>query len=303
MGLQFIITTQPVVILHITGTFMPLVSIQEQLNRAGREGFAIPLFDVFDPIAVDGVVAAIQSRQAPCILGVYSGCFTDPNIEAFAAYIRTRVKNLSTPISIMLDHGTGLEQARQAIDFGFTDVMYDGSLVSIEENMQITSQVVQLAHPRGVGVEAELGHVGQGSDYAQFGGQQMGFTKPQDAEAFVAGTGVDFLAIAFGNAHGNYRGEPRLDLGLVAEIHRRVSIPLVMHGGTGLNDEMYRAVVAAGIAKINYYTGIANAATARMVQAAGEDKPSMLNMTAALRQANTDVCSHYLDVFGASGKA
>ncbi len=282
---------------------MPLVSILPELYKAAKGGYAVPLFNVFDPIAVDGVVAAVEETRAPCILGVYSGCFRDANIAAFAAYIRERVRNLKAPVALMLDHGESLDQARQALELGFTDVMFDGSRLPLEENIAITLQVARLAHEAGAGAEAELGHVGQGSTYSEFGAKRLGFTDPQAVEVFVRQTGVDFLAIAFGNAHGDYAGEPCLDLDLVRAIRRKVDIPLVMHGGSGLTDDQYRQVISCGIAKINYFTGINNAATARMVQAAADEKPSMFKFTAALRQAYAERAAHYLQVFGAAGKA
>ncbi len=282
---------------------MPLVSIKAELIKARREGYAVPLFNVFDPIAVDGAVAAIKAQNAPCILGVYSGCFKDENIEAYAAYIRTRVSRLPMPVSMMLDHGESAEQARCAIELGFTDVMFDGSRLPIDENVAISRQIVEFAHPLGVGVEAELGHVGQGSDYDEIESKRLGFTDPSSAQTFIEQSGVDFLAIAFGNAHGEYKGEPHIDLNLLAQVVKQTEIPLVMHGGSGLQDEQYRSVARAGIAKINYFTGIQKAASARMADAAGQLNPGMFAFTAAMRQTYTDMCSHYLEVFGAAGKA
>lgn len=281
---------------------MPLVSIKDELRKASRSGYAVPLYDVFDPNAVDGLVKTLEETPSPCIIGVYSGSFKDANIEAFAAYIRTRAAKLDAPVSLMLDHGEGLEQARYAIELGFTDVMYDGSRLPFEENADTTAQIVAYAHALGIGVEAELGHVGVGASYDEYGGQRKGFTEPQAVVDFSLRTQVDFLAIAFGNAHGNYQSQPKLDLDLVRQIHQLVDIPLVMHGGSGLDDQEYRAVIAAGIAKINYFTGINNEATARMIQAAAGEKPSMFGQLAVLRQAYTDVCAHYLQVFGAAGK-
>jgi fructose-bisphosphate aldolase class II len=282
---------------------MPLVSIKNELIRARREGFAVPLFNVFDPIAVDGAVAAIQDSHAPCILGVYAGCFHHENIAAFAAYIRKRVEGLSMPVSLMLDHGESEEQAHQAIELGFSDVMFDGSALPIEENMAISRRLAEFAHPLGVGVEAEIGHVGQGSDYGEIEKTHQGFTDPASAQRFEAETGVDFLAIAFGNAHGEYKGEPHIDMQLLDEITACTHIPLVMHGGSGLVDDQYRTIVHTGIAKINFFTGIQKAATAQMVVTANRPNATMLDITATMRQAYTERCNHYLEVFGATGKA
>ena len=134
----------------------------------------------------------------------------------------------------------------------------------LEENIANTRRVVAAAHAAGVGVEAELGHVGMGDQYDSEGRRGIGFTDPANVERFVEQTGVDFLAIAFGTAHGFYNGEPHLDLDLLSEIRRRVDVPLVMHGGTGLSDEQFRAAIAAGINKINFATSIMNSAADNM---------------------------------------
>ncbi|MBI4927644.1 MAG: class II fructose-bisphosphate aldolase [Anaerolineae bacterium] len=281
---------------------MTLKSIKESLQRASQEGFAVPLFNIFDANAVDGVLAAVEANPGPCILGVYSGCFKEKNIEAFTAYIQKRASQLAFPIAMMLDHGDSADETFYAMDLGYTDVMFDGSKLSVEENIEISAKIVEKAHPLGVGVEAELGHVGMGSSYGDFGAKRLGFTDPDIVETFIQKSGVDYLAIAFGNAHGEYRSEPRLDLDLVRTIHARVSTPLVMHGGSGLDDDQYRAVVTCGIAKINYFTGISKAAAARMTQTAEKGNAVMLDFTAALREAYADTCQHYMDVFGAGGK-
>jgi ketose-bisphosphate aldolase len=282
---------------------MPLVSIKDQLMKASQAGYAVPLFDVFDSNAVDGLVEALEEKRAPTIFGVYNGILKQPNAEAFCEYIKARVKKSKVPVSIMLDHGESVEQCRQALDLGFTDVMFDGSRLPIEDNIACTIQVVKSAHLHGAGVEAELGHVGSGSNYDEFGARRLGFTDTAAVENFVRQTSVDFLAVAFGNAHGIYKGEPKLDLELLREIRGRVPIPLVMHGGSGLDDQQYRDVVAAGIAKINYFTGIMSSATERMVEMATVENPSMMAMTAEMKSAYVDICSHYFDVFGTSGRA
>ena len=187
--------------------------------------------------------------------------------------------------------------------YGFTDVMYDGSKLPIEENIANTRRVVEAAHSRGVGVEAELGHVGMGDDYDIFGSQRKGFTNPDTVERSVAETGVDFLAIAFGNAHGLYKGEPQLDLDLVAKIRRRVDIPLVMHGGTGLSDDQFRDAIAAGISKINFFTSIQVTATQNMRAACAQPSANMLQIYEGIRPAYVQWCTHLYKVFGAAGRA
>jgi fructose-bisphosphate aldolase class II len=146
-------------------------------------------------------------------------------------------------------------------------------------------------------VEAELGHVGSGNEYAEYGGQRKGFTDPELVEQFVTNTGVDFLAVAFGNAHGLYKGIPHIDLTLLKEIREKVDIPLVMHGGSGLVDEEYRKVVAAGIAKINIFTSIHTVATQKMMDVAKMENPNMFLFCKQIKDAYVEVCKHFFDLF------
>jgi fructose-bisphosphate aldolase, class II len=157
---------------------------------------------------------------------------------------------------------------------------------------------VEAAHAVGVSVEAELGHVGMGDQYDSLGARRIGFTDPESVEHFIEATNVDFLAIAFGNAHGLYKGEPHLDLDLVAEIRRRVDVPLVMHGGTGLSDEQFHSAIAAGINKINFATSIMNAAADNMRLAAAKPDASMFDIYAGIRSAYAQWCGRLYETFG-----
>jgi len=240
---------------------MGLESFVGQLQRASREKWGIPLFDIFEREGTDGIFAAAEAKRAPTIVGTGGHIFERPGGKEFMGYLVARAQNATVPITVYLDHGDSFERCIQAIRLGFTDVMFDGSRLPLDENIAITRMVVKAAHAVGVGVEAELGHVGQGSQYESFGSQREGFTRPDEVERFVAETGVDMLAVAIGSAHGQYRGEPRLDYELLAELHRRVDVPLVMHGGSGLSDEQFRTAIKTGISKVNIFTDLAMAAT------------------------------------------
>jgi fructose-bisphosphate aldolase, class II len=277
---------------------MTLVSIKNELTKASVGHYAIPLFDVFEMQGMEGVMDALIEKNAPTIIGIYSPYAALPNCPALAAYIRCRVENIHIPVSLMLDHGSSVEQCLEMLSYGFTDVMYDGSKLPLEENITNTKRVVESAHALGVSVEAELGHVGMGDQYDSLGGRRLGFTDPEDVEYFVKKTGVDFLAIAFGNAHGLYKGEPHLDLGLVAEIRRRVGVPLVMHGGTGLTDEQFRGAIAAGISKINFATSIMNTAADNMRKAASKPEASMFDIYEGIRSAYSHWCGNLYETFG-----
>jgi fructose-bisphosphate aldolase, class II len=282
---------------------MTLVSIKNDLLKACTEGYTVPLYDVFEMQGIEGVLDALVEKRAPTIFGIYAPYAGLPNCRALAAYIRCRAEETDVPVSIMLDHGESVEQCLQMLDYGFTDVMYDGSNLPLEENIANTQKVVEAAKSYGVGVEAELGHVGLGDEYDSLGGQGLGFTDPDAVEVFVNETGVDFLAIAFGNAHGLYKGTPRLDLRLVSEIRRRVSVPLVMHGGTGLTEEQFRGAISAGISKINFSTSILNTAAENMRLASADPQASMFSITEGIRTAYRQWCGQLYDVFGTSGRA
>jgi fructose-bisphosphate aldolase, class II len=277
---------------------MSLVSIKHELVKASQERYAVPLFDVYEMQGMEGVMDALTEKRAPTIIGIYSPYAAMANCRALAAYIRCRVEDTDVPVSLMLDHGSSVEQCLEVLSFGFTDVMYDGSNLPLEENIANTKRIVDSAHAAGVGVEAEVGHVGMGDQYDSLGGRRLGFTNPENVEYFVEKTGVDFLAIAFGNAHGLYKCEPHLDLDLVAEIHRRVDVPLVMHGGTGLSDDQFRGAIAAGISKINFATSILNAAADNMRIATTKPQASMFDIYAGIHTAYSDWCGRLYETFG-----
>jgi fructose-bisphosphate aldolase, class II len=281
---------------------MTLASIKNELHKARQCGYAVPLFDVFDQHGVDGIFEAQELERSPVIIGIYSGAPVMQNIDAFSAYIRARAERTCYPVAIMLDHGTSVDQCLYALESGFTDVMYDGSSLTFEENVRNTRRVVEAAHACGAAVEAELGHVGSGSNYGAFGGQRLGFTNPDLVAEFIDQTGVDFLAIAFGNAHGVYKSEPEIDLSLVSDIYGRVVIPLVMHGGSGLHDDLYRNIVNTGISKINFFTAIHNIVVERMIEAASSGKASMFFIAEQIRLGYRDTCSHFFKVISSSGR-
>ncbi len=282
---------------------MPLVSIKNELLRAWRGGYAVPLFDTFDMHTTEGMIQAVQEKRSPAIIAVYSAHLEEKNARAMAAYIRTRAEEVETPISLMLDHGNSLEQCIRAIRFGFTDVMYDGSQLSLEENIANTRAVARAAHAVGVSVEAELGHVGMGSEYESYGSRRLGFTRPEDVEKFVAETGVDFLAVAIGTAHGLYTGDPNLDLDLLHHIRGCVDIPLVMHGGTGLTPEQFRNAITGGISKINVATDLFVTAGKRMVEASQSEKASYFSLSRVAVDAFKERCGYYMELFGVAGRA
>jgi ketose-bisphosphate aldolase len=173
---------------------------------------------------------------------------------------RAAAEEMARPVALHLDHGGGYELAARCVEAGYTSVMIDGSKLPFDENVEVTRRVVELAHAAGVSVEGELGHVAhneEGGDISRI------FTRPEDASRFVEATGVDALAVAVGTAHGFYKGEVRLDFERLGRIRDAVgdAAALVLHGGSGVPDELLRRAVECGIRKINFGTELKNAFT------------------------------------------
>jgi len=283
---------------------MPFVSVLEGLKNARAGGYAIPCFNVFEGLAADGVIAAAQEKRSPVITAVYDFFVDKPNAPGLVAFVRTQAERAGVPVSMIVDHGGSFEVCVRALRLGFTDVMFDGSRLPLEENIAATKAVVRLAHAAGAACEGDLGHVGSGSEYATFGALGKGFSDPAEVERFVAETGVDSLAIAIGTAHGEYNAPPRLDLDRLAEIRRRVPVPLVLHGGSGLPEELFRAAVAGGIGKINVFTDLGITCARRVAAAvAAKEKPSYFDIIGELRESFRERCGYFMDLFGSSGKA
>ncbi len=282
---------------------MSLVSIREAITQAQAGGYALPLFNTFDQASAEGILAALAQGRSPAMLGVYSGLLDKPDARAFVACVRTLAEDAATPVALMLDHGQRVDQCLRALEWGFTDVMYDGAKLPLEENIANTQQVVQAARAVGAAVEAELGVVGLGSEYDTFGGARQGFTDPAVAERFAAETGCDILAVAIGNAHGVYKGQPHIDCELLGQIRQRLTVPLSLHGGSGLSDDQFRQAVAGGICKVNIFTDLSLAAGERLRQVVPDSRKIYFDALDAIRTGFRDRCLHYIDVFGSGGKA
>jgi len=281
---------------------MTLVSMKSMLSDAREKHYAVPLFDVPSLNAAIGVTRAAENLQAPVMLGMYDEWFQQPESEAICTGMCKLAQNASVPISLMLDHGSSYGNCIKAIRYGFTDVMFDGSALPFEENASVSRMIADAGHAVGVGVEAELGHVGLGSDYS-IADAKSHFTQPDMVERFIHQTDIDYLAVAFGTAHGAYKQTPQLDLDLLAELNKISSVPLVMHGGSGLSRQQFLDAIESGICKINVATAIFQDFEARLAKQAAQQKTDIFTVQAEVIKSFTTVCMEYLELFGASGKA
>jgi ketose-bisphosphate aldolase len=233
--------------------FTPLRSSLELMRAAANQRRAVAALNFYNAETLRAHVEAARAEQAPLILQTTESTIRYLGLAMIVAMARAAALELSTPVALHLDHGSSLSLAYGAILAGYSSVMIDGSALPFDENCELTRKVVELAHPAGVSVEAELGHVGQAaSDDAR-----ACYTQPDAAARFVERTQVDALAVAIGTAHGFYRGEVRLDFERLRAIRDAVpGTPLVLHGGSGVPAELVDRAIADGISKLNIGTEI-----------------------------------------------
>ena len=229
-----------------------LVGLKDVINMAEKGGFAIPAFNVYNTETVMGVAKAAEELKAPVILQVYPRLLNEEVGYYLSPAIVAAARKASVPVCFHLDHGPSELEAQKALRWGATGIMYDGSVHSFEENIEMTKHIVDICSAIDVGVEGELGHIGSVNDDSM-----DEFTNPQQAGEFVRKTGVTCLAVLIGNAHGHYKKPPKLDIERVKAIREATGgIPLVLHGGSGIPDEQVKAAVKAGIRKMNIGTDV-----------------------------------------------
>ena len=234
---------------------MALVTTKQLLLDAQKGGYAVGAFNVENMEMVQAVVGAAEELKSPVILQTTPLTVKYADLEYFYANVKTAAKKATVPVVIHLDHGNSFDLAMQALRTGYTSIMIDGSHDSFEENIAVSKAVVDACHPSGVAVEAELGKVGGKEDDLD-GGDNNPYTNPQEAVIFVERTGIDSLAVAIGTAHGVYQGIPKVDVERLSKIKEVVSIPLVLHGTSGVPDETVKECIKRGICKVNYATDL-----------------------------------------------
>ncbi|MCI9680145.1 MAG: tagatose-bisphosphate aldolase subunit GatY [Lachnospiraceae bacterium] len=231
---------------------MSFVTSEKMLLDAQKGGYAVGAFNVENMEMVMAVIAAAEELRAPLMLQTTPSTVKYAGLDMYLANVRTAAKRASVPVCMHLDHGDSFDLAMQALRIGYSSIMIDGSHSVFEENIAVTKAVADACRPSGIPVEAELGKVGGKED--DLDGGSGGYTDPMEAKEFAERTGIGSLAVAIGTAHGVYKGEPKLDLDRLAEIRKVVSIPLVLHGASGLSEEAVKESIKRGICKVNFAT-------------------------------------------------
>lgn len=231
-----------------------LVTTKKMLLEAQKNHYAVGAFNVENMEMVQAVIAAAEEMHSPIIIQTTPSTLKYASPELYLANVKALANKAEVPIAIHLDHGNSFELAMQTFRCGYTSIMIDGSQKPFEENIALTSAVVKAAHAANISVEAELGTVGGKEDSLDNG--EGGYTDPSKAKEFVERSGCDSLAVAIGTAHGVYKHAPKLDLNRLSAIREAVDIPLVLHGTSGVDDEVVKECVQRGICKVNYATDL-----------------------------------------------
>lgn len=277
-----------------------LVNLKEVLPAAQKGGYGVGLFNTTDTDMLQAVIDAAEELNSPVIVGTAEILLPYGELKLIAPAVVAAAKRAKVPVVVHYDHGLTFGRCMEALQLGFTSVMFDGSVKKYDENIAETREVVKIAHAFGATVEGEIGHVGQaasGDDRAE----DM-YTTAQEALAYYDATGVDALAVSFGTAHGVYKSKPKLNLARLGEIHKAVNVPLVLHGGSGLSEEDFKNSIKNGIAKVNIFTDMELAGVRAMQEgiAAGLDYLEIRNRKV---EAIRETVKEKIRIFGSVNKA
>lgn len=286
---------------------MALVTLKTALTKACRKGYAVGAFNIINLTFLEAIIDAARQTASPVILNVAEVHFPFITMENIAPVVREIAKREQFDIALNLDHGLTIQAIERAIANGFTSIMFDGSHLDFEENIRQTREIVKMCHARNISVEAELGAVGGAEGGGLVGeADPAKYTDIEQARIFVEKTGVDALAVAIGNSHGRYKGKPDLDFDRLCAIRDVTGIPLVLHGGSGISADDFRKAISLGIAKINFFTGMSDAAlqaTKKYLSELGErynDYPMLMN---TVKASVTHVVAEQMEIFGSMGQA
>ena len=233
-----------------------LVNMNEILLPAKEGGYGVGFFNAVNVEMARAIIETAQELRAPVMVGTAEVLLPAMALERVEEYLIPMAKKASVPVCVHYDHGLTFEKCMEALKLDFTSVMYDCSTDSYEENVEKVAEMVKICHAMGVTVEGELGHVGDNAGAGKLENPSDYFTDPDTAADFVTRTGVDALAVAVGNAHGDYAFPPKLDFERIQVISEKTDLPLVLHGGSGLSDQDFQRAVKLGVSKVNIFTDI-----------------------------------------------
>lgn len=279
-----------------------LTKMSPLLNDAAEKGYAVGSFSVANMEMVLGIIRALEETKSPGIIQIAEVRLNHSPLELIGPLMAAAAKKASVPVAVHFDHGKTEEKIRQALDIGFTSVMFDGSHLPFEENAARTAEINALAKKYGADCEGEIGCVGGSEDGSE--NIAINCTSPNQALDFYNMTKVDALAVAIGNAHGNYKQAPKLRFDILEQTAKLVPVPLVLHGGTGILPDDFRKCAELGIKKINIATATFDSVERNVHTAYSENKIGGYYdlQTAEVEGAYLNAMKH-IEIFGCAGKA
>lgn len=275
---------------------MALVKMKQLLEQAKKENRGCGAFSVGNMEMVMGAIQAAEELNTPIILQIAEVRLKHSPLHMMAPMMIEAAKEARVDVAVHLDHGLTMETVKRALEFGFTSVMFDASTLPFDENMEKVKQVVKLAKGYGATVEAELGLVGRNEDGSEEHG--IRYTDPEEAMIYGKETGIDALAVAIGNSHGVYQGEPKLSFDTLNQIHEKVNVPLVLHGGSGISDEDFRRAISLGIRKVNIATAsFENLVNGVETYMKNQEQHNYFDLSKAMIHGTYENVKHHIQVF------
>lgn len=273
------------------------------LLPAKKGKYGVGFFNAVNVEMARAIIETAEELKAPVMIGTAEVLLPAMELDLVANYLIPMAKKATVPVCVHYDHGLTFERCMQAVKLGFTSVMYDCSTAPYEENITKVAEMVKICHAMGVTVEAELGHVGDNAGSGKLTNPEDYFTDPDTAVDYVTRTGVDSLAVAVGNAHGDYAFPPKLDFDRIQIISGKTNLPLVLHGGSGLADADFKNAVRLGVSKINIFTDIDKAGKAGVEAGIAAGERTMMGLIPYEIKAMKEVVAEKIKLFGSEGRA
>lgn len=280
-----------------------LVNMNDVLLPAKKGGYGVGFFNAVNVEMARAIIETAEELRAPVMVGTAEILLPAMGLARVAEYLIPMAEKASVPVCVHYDHGLTFEKCMQALELGFTSIMYDCSTAPYEENIEKVAEMVKICHAMGRTVEGELGHVGDNAGAGKLENPSDYFTDPETAADFVKRTGVDSLAVAVGNAHGDYAFPPKLDFERIRVIAEKTGVPLVLHGGSGLSDTDFKTAVKEGVAKVNIFTDIDKAGKRGIEAGLAAGEKSMMGLIPYEIDAMKEVVRDKILLFGSNGKA
>ena len=280
-----------------------LVNMNEVLLPAKEGRYSVGFFNAVNVEMARAIIETAEELRSPVMVGTAEILLPAMPLERVAEYLIPMARKAAVPVCVHYDHGLTFEKCMEALRLGFTSVMYDCSTADYQTNTDRVTEMVRICHGMGVTVEGELGHVGDNEGAGRLENPSDYFTDPEMAADFSVRTGIDSLAVAVGNAHGDYRFPPKLDFERIETIAGRTGLPLVLHGGSGLSDSDFRMAVQKGICKVNIFTDIDRAGKKGIEKGLAAGAGTMMALIPYEMEAMKQVVRNKLELFGSEGKA